>query len=72
MQANASDMVQARISQLKDYGVVFNVCENSLKNHQIDSQLNLYDVEESDLVNNGISKIIELQSQLHVFKTLRI
>ncbi len=65
--ANANLMVQARISQLKDNGVVFNVCKNSLRTSKIDYQQDLYDVATNDLVENGISKIVELQSQGYLY-----
>lgn len=65
--ANANMMVQARISQLKDNGVVFNVCKNSLRTSKIDYQQDLYDVATNDLVENGISKIVELQSQGYLY-----
>ena len=65
--ANANHLVQARISQLKDDGVVFNVCENSLRSNKIDYQQDLYDVAKADLVENGISEIIELQTRGYMY-----
>lgn len=65
--ANANPMVQARISQLKDDGVVFNVCKNSLRISKIDYQQDLYDVATAELVENGISKIVELQSRGYLY-----
>jgi len=43
--ANATDEVQATISHLKDQGVTFNVCANTLRGKKVNYETDLYDVD---------------------------
>ena len=58
---NATDVIQAKIAGLKDQGVGFEVCANTLKGKQIDYVKDLYDVEESDIVPSGVAELARLQ-----------
>lgn len=58
---NANDEIQAKIAGLKDQGVSFNVCANTLKGKQIDYKEDLYDVSEADIVPSGVAEIAKLQ-----------
>ncbi|MCB1774711.1 MAG: DsrE family protein [Gammaproteobacteria bacterium] len=60
-QANATSSIQVRIENLKVQGVVFKVCDNTLKRHKVDRKRHLFDVAESDLVRSGIGELARLQ-----------
>jgi len=64
---NATDEVQAKISGLKDQGVVFQVCGNTLKGKQIDFESDLYDVDEADIVPSGVAEISRLQGMGYTY-----
>ena len=58
--ANATDVVQAKISGLKDQGVKFEVCANTLKGRNVPIDA-LYDVSEEDIVPSGVAEISRLE-----------
>ena len=58
---NATDEMQAKISGLKDQGVDFNVCANTLKGKKINYEEDLYDVEKADIVPSGVAEVANLQ-----------
>ena len=60
--ANATLNVQAKISDLKDQGVNFNVCANTLKGKKVSYQDDLYDVSISDIVPSGVAEVAKLQA----------
>lgn len=59
--ANATEAMQSRISGLKDQGVKFQICANTLKGKNINYQNDLYDVVEADIVPSGVAEIAYLQ-----------
>ncbi|MEZ5542890.1 MAG: DsrE family protein [Pseudomonadota bacterium] len=59
--ANANEDVQAKIAGLKDQGIAFQVCGNTLKGKQIDFQRDLYDVSAADIVPSGVAELARLQ-----------
>jgi len=59
---NANDTVQAKISGLKDQGVNFSVCANTLKGKKINYENDLYDVSKEDIVPSGVAELARLQS----------
>ena len=59
---NATDEMQAKISGLKDQGVGFEVCANTLKGKKINYEDDLYDVEKADIVPSGVAEVARLQS----------
>jgi intracellular sulfur oxidation DsrE/DsrF family protein len=61
-EANATDEMQAKIAGLKDQGVQFQVCANTLKGRKIDMD-DLYDVSKTDIVPSGVAQLAILQSQ---------
>lgn len=65
--ANATDVLQAKISGLKDQGVKFNVCENTLKGKNINFEDDLYDVTKTDIVQSGVAELAILQSQGYAY-----
>lgn len=64
---NASDEMQAKISGLKDQGVNFHVCANTLKGKKIDLTNDLYDVEKADVVPSGVAELAKLQAQGYTY-----
>ena len=65
--ANANDDMQTRILGLKNQGVAFNVCANTLKGKNIDRENDLFDVSESDIVPSGVAELAHLQSQGYTY-----
>ena len=59
----ATDEVTATIAALKDRGVQFPVCANTLRGKQVDPTNDLYDVDEQDIVASGVAEIARLQGQ---------
>jgi intracellular sulfur oxidation DsrE/DsrF family protein len=59
--ANASDEMTAKIDGLKDQGVSFNVCANTVRGRNVDLNNDLYGVEESDIVPSGVAEVARLQ-----------
>ena len=59
--------MQAKISGLKDQGVNFNVCANTLKGKKINLTNDLYDVEKADVVPSGVAELAKLQAQGYTY-----
>ncbi len=60
--ANANDDMTAKIAGLKDQGVAFNVCNNTVKGRKVDYTTDLYDVSEEDIVPSGVAEVAKLQA----------
>lgn len=58
--ANATDEMQAKISGLKDQGVKFEICANTLKGRNVPMD-GLYDTSEADIVPSGVAELSRLQ-----------
>jgi intracellular sulfur oxidation DsrE/DsrF family protein len=52
--------MQARISGLKNQGVKFNICANTLKGRKVPMDA-LYDTSEADIVPSGVAEVAYLQ-----------
>lgn len=61
--ANANDNMQSKISSLKDQGINFNVCANTLKGRNISFEDDLYDVTKADIVPSGVAELAILQGK---------
>lgn len=59
---NADDNMQAKITGLKNQGVAFNVCANTLRGRKIETS-DLYDYSEADVVSSGVAELAKLQAQ---------
>lgn len=59
-EANATDQLQARISGLKDQGVAFNICANTLKGRKVPMDA-LYDADKADIVPSGVAELARLE-----------
>ncbi|MDE0281442.1 MAG: DsrE family protein [Gammaproteobacteria bacterium] len=60
--ANANDEMAAKITGLKDQGVAFQVCNNTVKGRKVDYTMDLYDVAEEDIVPSGVAEVAKLQA----------
>ncbi|MCB1759516.1 MAG: DsrE family protein [Gammaproteobacteria bacterium] len=60
--ANADQQMQARIDGLKDQGVQFKVCNNTLVGRKTTVD-DLYMVDQADIVPSGVAELAHLQSQ---------
>ena len=65
--ANADEKMTARIDGLKDQGVSFNVCANTVRGRKVDMQTDLYNVEQSDIVPSGVAEVAKLQQEGFVY-----
>jgi len=66
-QANATDNFMVRIDGLKNQGVAFNVCNNTVVGRKVNIDDDLYDVSESDIVPSGVAELAKLQMQGYVY-----
>ena len=65
--ANEDMGFQSKVINLKDQGVQFQVCNNTLKGRKIDYQTDLFDVEEGDIVPSGVAELSRLQMQGYTY-----
>ena len=65
--ANADPQMQARIDGLKNQGVQFKVCANTLKGRKVNRENDLYMVEEADIVPSGVAELGILQAQGYAY-----
>lgn len=59
--ANANDQMTASIDGLKNQGVAFNVCANTVSGRKVDLENDLYDVDSADIVPSGVAELSYLQ-----------
>ena len=59
--ANADDTMTAKIDGLKNQGIEFNVCENTVKGRKVDVDTDLYNVDKKDIVPSGVAEVARLQ-----------
>lgn len=60
--ANANETMTAKIDGLKDQGVSFNVCANTVRGRKVDLKTDLYSVEDDDIVPSGVAEVARLQA----------
>lgn len=65
--ANANDTMTAKIDNLKDQGIQFNVCENTVKGRKVDVDTDLYSVDKSDIVPSGVAEVARLQQMGYAY-----
>lgn len=61
--ANEDMNFQSQVLNLKQQGIGFNVCANTLRGRKISYQDDLFDVQEADIVPSGVAEIAHLQAQ---------
>ncbi len=64
--ANADGQMQARIAGLKQQGVAFKVCANTIKGRGVDVD-DLYDVDEADIVPSCVAEIAKLEAEGYTY-----
>ena len=64
---NGNQDMQAKVSTLKDLGVSFKVCANTLKGKKISYENDLFDVEKADIVPSGVAELSALQMQGYTY-----
>ncbi len=60
--ANANETMTAKIDNLKNQGVEFNVCANTVRGRKVDIDTDLYNVDEGDIVPSGVAEVAYLQA----------
>ena len=60
--ANADENMTAKIDSLKDQGVDFNVCANTVRGRKVDLETDLYNVDKQDVVPSGVAEVARLQT----------
>jgi intracellular sulfur oxidation DsrE/DsrF family protein len=64
--ANATPEMQAKISGLKQQGVKFEICANTLKGRNVPMDA-LYDADEADIVPSGVAELSRLQQMGYTY-----
>ena len=64
--ANADADMAARIDGLKQQGVAFQVCANTLKGRNVEID-DMYDLSEADIVPSGVAELSLLQQQGYTY-----
>ena len=65
--ANADEKMTAKIDGLKDQGVSFNVCANTVRGRKVDMETDLYNVSQDDIVPSGVAEVAKLQQDGYVY-----
>jgi len=65
-EGNADQEMEARISGLKQQGVKFEVCANTLKGRKVAME-DLYDATDEDVVPSGVAELARLQSMGYTY-----
>ena len=65
-EANADNAMQARISTLKEQGIEFKVCANTLRGRKVKTDT-LYDFNKADVVPSGVAELAILQGQGYAY-----
>ncbi|MCY4051996.1 MAG: DsrE family protein [Gammaproteobacteria bacterium] len=60
--ANATESMTAKIAGLKNQGVDFQVCNNTINGRKVDYETDLYDVSKEDIVPSGVAEVAKLQA----------
>ena len=64
--ANATPEMQAKLSGLKQQGVKFEICANTLKGRNVPMDA-LYDADEADIVPSGVAELSRLQQMGYTY-----
>ena len=57
----------AKITGLKDQGINFHVCANTLRGKKVSYEDDLYDVSKGDIVPSGVAELAKLQAQGYMY-----
>jgi intracellular sulfur oxidation DsrE/DsrF family protein len=62
---NATEQMTAKIEGLRDQGIQFQVCANTVKGRDVNLSTDLYYVEDEDIVPSGVAQLAVLQGQAY-------
>ena len=65
--ANGNAKMTAKVANLKNQGVSFSVCKNTVKGKKVDVDGDLYDVSGDDIVPSGVAEIAYLQKKGYAY-----
>ena len=65
--ANATEAMTSKIDGLKNQGVAFNVCANTVKGRKVNIENDLYNVDQADIVPSGVAELSHLQLQGYTY-----
>lgn len=65
--ANSTEEMQVKVDTLKNQGVTFNICANTLKGKKIDLEEDLYNVNSGEVVPSGVAHLSHLQAQGYTY-----
>jgi intracellular sulfur oxidation DsrE/DsrF family protein len=65
--ANATDQMTAKVDGLREQGIQFQVCANTIKGRNVDMSADLYYVEDGDIVTSGVAQLAVLQGQGYAY-----
>lgn len=65
--ANATEQMSAKVDGLKNQGVAFSVCANTVKGRKVDIEHDLYDVDRDDIVPSGVAELSYLQAKGYTY-----
>ena len=65
--ANADETMTAKIDSLKNQGVKFNVCANTVRGRKVDIENDLYNVDNNDIVPSGVAEVAYLQANGYAY-----
>lgn len=65
--ANATEQMTAKIDGLRDQGIQFQVCANTVKGRNVNLETDLYYVEDEDIVPSGVAQLAVLQGQGYAY-----
>ena len=66
-QANATDSMTASIDGLKNQGVAFQICANTVKGRGVSMETDLYGADPADVVPSGVAELAHLQAQGYTY-----
>jgi intracellular sulfur oxidation DsrE/DsrF family protein len=64
---NADMNMAAKIDGLRNQGVRFQVCNNTVAGRDVDVKQDLYNVDEADIVPSGVAELAHLQAQGYTY-----
>ncbi|HKJ52318.1 MAG TPA: DsrE family protein [Gammaproteobacteria bacterium] len=64
--ANGDQVMTAKVANLKNQGVNFAICNNTIKGRNVE-MTDLYDVDEKDIVPSGVAQLSKLQQEGYTY-----
>lgn len=65
--ANADNKMTAMVDGLKNQGVSFNVCANTIEGRKVNVNNDLYNVNDNDIVPSGVAELARLQQMGYTY-----